>query len=127
MQSPSYTVFILGTPIKQFAIYTNPDVGKRIQRHLQNQPKRRPHMHDLLYQIFQGLNIDVLRVVINEVKETLYHARLFIKQQIETKCHILEIDARPSDCLCLAIENDIPLYCTQEVFEKAMAVEEASS
>ncbi len=123
IHSQSYTVFILGNPVKQFAIYTAPYVGKRIQMYLQGQSKPRPHTHDLINQIFKGLNIDILHVLINEVEDTLYYARLLIKQHIQTKCHMIEVDSRPSDSLCLALENDIPLYCTQEVFEKAVAVE----
>ncbi|MCB1080290.1 MAG: bifunctional nuclease family protein [Chlamydiia bacterium] len=124
MQSQSYTVFILGTQDKQFAIYTSPHVGQNIQMHLADQTKPRPYTHDLINAIFGGLDIKLLQVVITDVQDTLYFARLFVEQTIDDCRKILEIDARPSDCLTLALENDIPIYCTKEVFDRSIGVEE---
>ena len=124
MQSPSYTVFILGTDAKQFAIYTSPHVGEQIQMHLTSQIKPRPHTHDLINVIFKGFDVKLLHVVINDVRDTIYYARLFLEQQVGDKRQIMEIDARPSDCLSLALENDIPIFCTKEVFDKVIEVEE---
>jgi len=124
MQSQSYTVFILGTKDKQFAIYTSPHVGQNIQMHLADQIKPRPYTYDLINSIFSGLDISLLQVVITDVQDTIYFARLFIEQVIEDQHKILEIDARPSDCLTLALENDIPIYCTKDVFDRVIAVDE---
>ena len=124
MQSQAYTVFILGTKDKQFAIYTSPHVGQNIQMHLADQIKPRPYTYDLINSIFSGLDINLLQVVITDVQDTIYFARLFIEQVIENQHKILEIDARPSDCLTLALENDIPIYCTKDVFDRVIAVEE---
>jgi len=123
LQSPSYTVFILGTDVKQFAIYTSPHIGQQIQMHLTGQIKPRPYTHDLINIIFKGLNINLMHVVINDVQDTLYYARLFIEQVIGDKKQIMEIDARPSDCLSLALENDIPIFCTEEVFDKVISID----
>lgn len=123
MQSGSYTVFILGTPEKQFAIYTAPEVGEHIQMQLAQQIKPRPYTHDLINAIFKGLDIHILHVVINDVQDTIYFARLFLQQKIGDEHHILEIDARPSDCLALALENDIPIYCTKDVFDRVMSLD----
>jgi bifunctional DNase/RNase len=38
--------------------------------------------------------------------------------------HILEVDARPSDCITLALMNNVPVYCTAEVLEKTVPVED---
>lgn len=124
MQSKNYTVFILGTEEKQFAIYTSPHVGQNLQVHLADQIKPRPYTYDLINSLFKGLNINLLQVIITDVQDTLYLARLFVEQEIGGKRHILEIDARPSDCLTLALENNIPIYCTREVFEKTIPIEE---
>jgi len=124
MQSPSYTVFILGTDTKQFAIYTSPHVGEQIQMHLADQVKPRPYTHDLINSIFKGLDISLMHVVINDVQDTIYYARIFIEQEIGDKKQIMEIDARPSDCLSLALENDVPIFCTKEVFDKVIAIED---
>lgn len=124
LQSRSYTMIILGTEEKQFAIYTNPEVGKNIQIYLTEEHKPRPFTHDLINAILNGLNIKPLQIVINDVEDTIYFARLFLEQTLEGKRHILEIDARPSDCVILSLMNNIPVFCRKEILEKAVAVEE---
>ncbi|NRA89793.1 MAG: bifunctional nuclease family protein [Simkaniaceae bacterium] len=124
MQSQNYTVFILGTDAKQFAIYTAPQVGNNLQMYLREQTKPRPYTYDLINSLLNGLDINILQVVISEVKDTVYFARLFVEQEVDGLRKILEIDARPSDCLTLALENDIPIFCTKEVLEKTIAVDE---
>lgn len=124
MQSQNYTVFILGNTDKQFAIYTSAHVGQNLQMHLTDQQKPRPYTYDLINSLFKGLNIKLLQVVITDVQDTLYLARLFVEQEADGKKSILEIDARPSDCLTLALENDIPVYCTQQVFDNTIPIDE---
>lgn len=124
LQSRNYTIFIIGTQEKQFAIYTSPHVGQNLQIHLTDQINPRPYTYDLINSVFNQLTINFLQVVITDVQDTLYFARLFIEQESDGLRNILEIDARPSDCLTLALENDIPIYCTKEVFDKTIAIDE---
>jgi bifunctional DNase/RNase len=72
--------------------------------------------------ICKGYGIKPLQVVIFDVEETTYFARLFLQQEIENKIKILELDARPSDCLTLALMGNIPIYCKKTVMEKAIPV-----
>ena len=72
--------------------------------------------------IFQGLEVRIKQVVITDIQETTYYARLFLEQQTGDIRHILEIDARPSDCITLALMNNVPVYCTPEVLEKTVPV-----
>ena len=122
MQSRAYTVIILGTESKKFAIYTEPQVGHMIQINLAQGKRPRPYTHDLLNSILKGLNATLLQVVINNVEDTIYFARLFVEQQVDDQKQILEVDARPSDCITLALIHKIPLFCNSEVLEKAVAV-----
>lgn len=124
MQSKAYTVIILGTEKKQFAIYAEPNVGKILQNYLTQEPKQRPYTYDLMYAIFKGFDIKPLQVVINDIEDTIYFARLFLEQNIGNERHILEIDARPSDCIAMALINKIPILCRKDIFEKAVAVQE---
>ena len=124
MQTRAYTVIVLGTAEKRFAIYADPSVGRMLQMHLTGTEKARPMTHDLMHQIFQGLNIEVTQVVINDVQDTIYFARLFIEQNTEGMRHIVEIDARPSDCITLALLNNVPVYCTADVLEKAVPIDD---
>jgi bifunctional DNase/RNase len=123
LQSNAYTAIILGTPQKQFAIYTEPSVGKTLQSYLIQEPKQRPYTFDLVNAIFKGLNVKPLQVVIHDMEDTVYFARLFLEQQIGEEKQILEIDARPSDCIALALVNNIPLFCRRTVYDKAAAAE----
>lgn len=124
MQTRSYTVVVLGTKTKKFAIYTDPSIGKALQMYLTGVQKPRPLTHDLLDSILRGLNIKIIQVVINDIQDTVYFARLYLEQESLEGRHILEIDARPSDCITLALMNNIPVYCTREVLEKTIPIEE---
>ena len=124
MQSQAYTVIILGTDGKKFAIYTEPQVGHHIQLHLAQGHRTRPYTYDLLDRVLKGLNVKLIQVVISDVEDTIYYARLFAEQQIGDEKVILEIDARPSDCITLAIIHKIPLYCKSDVLERAVAIED---
>ncbi len=124
MQSRSYTVIILGTDSKRFAIYTDPQVGRNIQTFLTEEHNPRPFTHDLLNALLKGLDVKPLQVVINDIEDTIYFARLFLEQQMGDQKVILEIDARPSDCITLALMHKIPLFCRKEIFDKTVAVEE---
>lgn len=124
MQSHTYTVIILGTDSKRFAIYTAPDVGREIQRFLTKEEMPRPYTHDLLSDIFRGFNVKILQIVINDVEDTIYFARLFLEQQVGDTRTIIEIDARPSDCIPLALMNNTPVFCRKDLFDKVLAVEE---
>lgn len=124
MQTRSYTVIVLGAEDKRFAIYTDPSIGKTLQLFLTEVEKPRPLTHDLMDLIFEGMDIRVKQVVINDVQDTVYYARLFLEQERGDIRHILEVDARPSDCITLALMNNAPVYCTREVLEKTIPVEE---
>jgi bifunctional DNase/RNase len=124
MQSRSYTVIILGTDKKRFAIYTDPSVGRNIQTYLTEEHKPRPYTHDLINAIFRGFNIKPLQIVINDIEDTIYFSRIYLEQQVGEEKTILEIDARPSDCVTLALLNNIPVFCRKDILEKAVAVEE---
>ena len=60
------------------------------------------YTHDLMNSILKGFNITIERVVITELKNSTYFARLVLQQENELGRKIVEIDARPSDCLALA-------------------------
>lgn len=124
MQTRSYTVVVLGAKEKRFAIYTDPNVGHILQMHLTGAESPRPLTHDLIDLILRGLDVKIKQVVINNVKDTVYYSRLFLEQKTETLRHIIEIDARPSDCITLALMNNAPVYCTRDVLERTFPVED---
>lgn len=120
LQSHAYTVVVLGTLEKKFEIYMEPQIGKDIQIYLAQGKKKRPSSQELIQSILQGYQIQPLQIVINDVQDTIYFARLFLETMQEGQRIITEIDARPSDCITLAILSNIPMYCRKEVLEKAI-------
>jgi bifunctional DNase/RNase len=124
VQTRSYSLVVLGMSEKRFAIYTDPSVGQRIQAYLNGVTKPRPQTHDLLHMLFQGLGIRIKQVVITDLQDTIYFARLFLEQQRGDIKHIVEVDARPSDCITIALMSNVPIYCTSEVLEKTVALED---
>ncbi len=122
MQTKSYTVIILSGLEKCFAIYTEPAIGKILQLFLTGVESPRPLTHELINRIFMGLEVRVKQVIIIDVQDTVYYARLFLEQERGTFRHIIEIDARPSDSLTLALMNNAPVYCTKEVLDKIIPV-----
>lgn len=124
MQTRSYTVVVLATQDKRFAIYTDPTIGRTLQMYLTGVEKPRPLTHDLLNMLLRGLRVQIKQVVINDIQDTIYFARIFLEQLIDGKRHIIEIDARPSDSITLALMNNVPVYCTRDVLEKTVPMED---
>jgi bifunctional DNase/RNase len=108
-------VFI-GNDAKTFVIYVDHSVGAAITMFLHGTPKERPLTHDLIGHIFAGLGVHVERVVVNDLKNSTYYARLILSVENELGKKILEIDARPSDCIALAVMQKSAIYVANKVF-----------
>lgn len=108
----------VGNDDKVFVINVEPNMGAIIGMFLRDTPKERPLTHDLIASIFKGFSITVERVVITELKNSTYFARLILQQQNELARKIVEIDARPSDCLALATAQKRPIYVANALFEQ---------
>jgi bifunctional DNase/RNase len=107
----------VGNDDKVFVIHVEKQIGAVIGMFLRNHPKERPLTHDLMLQIFRGLGIHVERVVITELRESTYFARLLLKQENDLGKNVLEVDARPSDCLALASAAKKPIFVARSLFE----------
>lgn len=124
MQTRAYTVIVLGAFDKRFAIYTEAQTGKTLQLYLTGTEKVRPLTHDLISNIFKGFDIRIKQVVINDLKDTVYYARIFLELSQGAIKQVLEIDCRPSDAITLALMNNVPVFCTREVFDVTIPMEE---
>lgn len=122
MQTKTYTVIVLKSAEKKFAIYVEPSVGRALQMYLTDVEKPRPSTYYLISSIFKGLNIKVKQIVINDIQETVYFARLFLEQDLGQYRHIIEIDSRPSDCIILALMHNAPVFCSKEVLKKTIPI-----
>jgi uncharacterized protein len=108
----------VGNDKKVFVIQVENTMGHIIGMFLRDAPKERPLTHDLMNSIFRGFNITVERAVITELKNSTYFARLILQQQNELGRKLVEIDARPSDCLALASAQKRPLFVASPLFEQ---------
>ena len=108
----------VGNDEKVFVINVEPQMGAIIGMFLRDTPKERPLTHDLIQRVFKGFGINVDRVIITELKNSTYFARLVLQQQNEVARKIVEIDARPSDCLAIAAAQKRKIYVSQALFEQ---------
>ena len=108
----------VGNESKVFVIQVEHNMGAIIGMFLRQTPKERPLTHDLIATVFQGFQIQVERIIITELRNTTYFARLILQQQNELGRKIVEIDARPSDCLALATAQKRPIYVSSKLFEQ---------
>lgn len=124
LQNKSYSVILLSALEKQIAIYTESSVGKNLESYLTEGKKLRPLTHDLLAMILAGFDIELMRVVISDLKETVYHSKIFLKRTVSSGIsQIVELDGRPSDAIMLAIVKKAPIFCTQAVLDAAFPFE----
>ena len=106
----------VGNDEKVFVIQVEHNMGAVIGMFLRDTPKERPLTHDLIASIFKGFNITVERAIITDLKNSTYFARLILQQQNELGKKLVEIDARPSDCLALVTAQKRPLFVSSALF-----------
>ncbi|MFT5623016.1 MAG: bifunctional DNase/RNase [Bacteroidia bacterium] len=107
----------LGSDAKTFVIYMERAIGEAIQRAVNGEQAERPMTHDLMITLLDGLGAEVERVVINDVKEGTFFARLIVSMENELGHKIVEVDGRPSDSIVLALTSEKPLYAAQKVLD----------
>jgi bifunctional DNase/RNase len=108
----------LGNEDKVFVIYVDQGIGTTISMTINNVKKERPMTHDLMGNIFQGFGISLERIVINDVDEGTYYARMILRMENEVDTKLVEIDARPSDSLVLALQQKKPIFVDRGVMDK---------
>lgn len=114
----SGAAIFLGNDEKVFIIQVETNMAQVIGNFLRDAPKERPLTHDLLADVFRGFGIEVERVVITELKNSTYFARMILKMENELGTKIVELDARPSDCLAIASAQKVSVYVSNSLFEE---------
>ena len=109
----------LGNQDKVFVIFVDHSVGAAITMFIQGMQKERPLTHDLITNILLALGTKIERVIINDLKRGTYFGRLILSAESELhQKRIIEIDARPSDCIAMAAQRRAPIYVSLNVWEK---------
>ena len=109
----------LGNEEKAFVIFVDQSVGAAIAMFMQGTQRERPLTHDLLANILRALGAKIDRVVVNDLKDGTYFARLVLSAENETQQKkIIEIDARPSDCIAMATQQLAPIFVSLDVWDE---------
>jgi uncharacterized protein len=118
MPTPNGCAVFLGDDAKTFVIYVDHAVGNAIQMSLNGEKKERPLTHDLIGHILTGLGATLEHVVINDVSEGTFYARILIRMKNELGQKIVELDARPSDSTVLALAHRRPILVAKKVYDQ---------
>ena len=90
-----------------------------IERRLLGQKPPRPYTHELLASVIHQLDAQFDRVIINDLRDHTFYARLVLKQNGRE----IEIDSRPSDAIALGVATDVPIFVAEHVLEEVCRVE----
>lgn len=103
---------------RQFPILIGIFEATSIDRRVKNYQAPRPLTHDLLVNTVEALGAELDSVVINELREHTYFAKLRIKLDGE----LVEVDSRPSDAIAVAVTCNphLPIYVAEEVLEDVL-------
>lgn len=108
----------LGNGTKAIVFYIDPAVGASINASLSGQLPPRPLTHDLYLLTLQAFGAKVSRAVIVRVEGEVYYARLILEAENEImERKIIELDARPSDCLAIVARCGAPFYVVRSLWD----------
>jgi hypothetical protein len=95
-------------------IWIGPAEASAIALELQGVKYVRPLTHDLVKQIIVGLGANLRRVLITQVKDNTYYAELHLHRDN----HVVQIDARPSDSIAVALRLKAPIFTRDDLLER---------
>jgi bifunctional DNase/RNase len=96
-------------------IWIGPFEADAITIQLQGIEVSRPMTHDLLKQLIETLDGEVSHVLINDLQNDTFYAKIVLNVNGDT----IEVDSRPSDAVALAVRVDAPIYVDEDVMERA--------
>ncbi len=99
---------------RQFPIVIGVSEALAIDRRVKGIVTPRPLTHDLLASVISHLGGELERIVVNDLRDHTFFAKLFIR------CNggLIEVDARPSDAIALGVASDTPIYVAESVLEQ---------
>ena len=91
-----------------------------INRRVKGEPSPRPLTHDLIIAVVEQLGGEIQDIVISDLKEHTYFAKLRVRKDGE----LTEVDCRPSDAIAVAVASRVPIYVEEGVLGEALEDEE---
>ena len=108
----------LGDGAKAIVFYIEPAIGASINAALTEARPPRPLTHDLFADTLKAFGAEVQRVLIVKVENDVFYARVFIEAENEIREKmIVELDARPSDSIALAVRQKAPIFVVKAVWD----------
>jgi len=104
-------------------IWIGPAEASAIGMELLGKKFQRPLTHDLMATIVKGLRATVTRVVISDLRENTFYANIVLEREKDHE--VVNVDARPSDGIALALKTHAPIYLSEKVLENAKEVKVA--
>ncbi|WGI18003.1 bifunctional nuclease family protein [Methanonatronarchaeum sp. AMET-Sl] len=103
---------------KVLPILCSPMQGGSIKMGLSQLSNSRPHSHDLFVEILNEFGCALDRVLVTEMKDSVYYAELHISRYGDDGSEELVLDARPSDSIAIAARVRSPIYVNEQLMEK---------
>ena len=100
---------------RMLPIWIGPAEASSIAAHIHKQPPPRPNFHDLAMRVIQSVEAELVRVVITEIRDSTYYAKLVLR----ANGRAIEIDVRPSDAIAVAVRLGAPILVREALFEHA--------
>jgi uncharacterized protein len=97
---------------RMLPIWIGPNEAGVIALELSGMAYKRPLTHDLLKAILRGFNAGLQKVVVSSLEENTFFAKFYIQA---SEHEIIEIDARPSDSIAMALKMHSPIYVSEEL------------
>jgi hypothetical protein len=113
-------VFLENEDERILPIYIGAAEAFSIQTALEKISYPRPLTHDLLVSMLEGLDTQIEQVVIDDLNEGVFFARIVVRKNGD----VFEFDARPSDSLAIALRTQAPVYVSAKVMEDASVAKE---
>ncbi|MEI8002818.1 MAG: bifunctional nuclease family protein [Methanothrix sp.] len=113
--SPSPVVLLEDERARIVPIFVGLSEAVSIHHALSGELAPRPMTHDLFISVLECLSASITNVLIDDLEEGIYYARLTIKSDGKQS----EIDARPSDCLALALRSHAPIEVQEKVVRES--------
>jgi bifunctional DNase/RNase len=92
-----------------------------IMMQLQGIEPSRPLTHDLLRSMVDAVGIVIQRIVVSDLKDGTFYARIHVGSNGSD----MDIDARPSDAIALAVRTGAPIYAEEAVLDQAGIIQDA--
>jgi bifunctional DNase/RNase len=132
--TPSGAAVLLGNEQKTFVVFVGFYEAAALIREINRETPARPLTHELLQNVFLGFDVEVKQVIISTIIDNTFCATLILQQQLRGETgewvgrrNEVRIDARPSDCLVLALKNKLDILVTEEVFQQVQDVSQMTA